>query len=119
MPQKFNYELIFHNSCKDEKFLRYLDTELNLCICFDKLNKNNEPLVPLAFDLYQLPSHNQAQNSIQDMSFIHNLIKFSTGTLKQWRGLDRTKLNFTKKRKINFKRPYLSRKNSTIRGCQI
>ncbi|KNZ63383.1 hypothetical protein VP01_1152g10 [Puccinia sorghi] len=44
---------------------------------------------------------------------IHNLIKFSKSTLKQWRSLNRKKLNFTKKTKINFKRPYLSRNNST------
>ncbi|KNZ48632.1 hypothetical protein VP01_5527g1, partial [Puccinia sorghi] len=92
---KINYKFC-QNSGKDKKSLRYLDTELNICICFDKLNKTNEPLVPLAFDLYQLPSHNQAINSIQDILegfqlsdtiklgyifLIHNLIKFSTSIL--------------------------------------
>ncbi|KNZ63569.1 hypothetical protein VP01_11269g1 [Puccinia sorghi] len=92
--------------------------------------KTNEPMVPLPFDLDQLPSFNQAINSIQDMLegfqladtlsklryifLIHNLINFSTSTLKQWRSLNRKKVNFTKNRKRNFKRPYLSRNNSTI-----
>ncbi|KNZ50407.1 uncharacterized protein VP01_4440g3 [Puccinia sorghi] len=47
------------------KLLRYLDPELNLCICFDKVNKNNEPLILLDFDLDQLPSQNPAINSLQ------------------------------------------------------
>ncbi|KNZ64492.1 uncharacterized protein VP01_1022g8, partial [Puccinia sorghi] len=96
----------------------YLDPELNLCICFDKFKKTNEPLVPLAFDLDQLPSNNPAINSIQDILegfqledtsklrcifLIHNLIKFSTSTLKHWRSLNRKRVNFTKNRKINFK----------------
>ncbi|KNZ60699.1 hypothetical protein VP01_15154g1, partial [Puccinia sorghi] len=95
-----------HNSCKDKKFLRYFDTELNLCIFFEKLKQTIEPLVPLAFDMDQFPSHNQAINSIQDMLehfqladisklryifLIQNLIKFSTSTLKQWRSLNRKK----------------------------
>ncbi|KNZ64224.1 hypothetical protein VP01_10531g1, partial [Puccinia sorghi] len=93
-------------------------------------NKTNEPLVPLAFDLDQLPSHNPAINSIKDILdifqledtsklrcifLIQNLIKFSRSTLKQWRSLNRKRVNFTKNRKINFKRPYLSRNNSTIK----
>ncbi|KNZ61134.1 hypothetical protein VP01_1447g2, partial [Puccinia sorghi] len=46
---------------------RYLDPDLNLlCICFEKFNETNEPLV-LAFDLDQLPSHNPAINSTQDI----------------------------------------------------
>ncbi|KNZ64652.1 uncharacterized protein VP01_10070g1, partial [Puccinia sorghi] len=51
----------------------YLDPELNLCICFDKFNKTNEPLVPLAFDLDQLSSHNPAINSIQDILEVFQL----------------------------------------------
>ncbi|KNZ61646.1 uncharacterized protein VP01_13753g1 [Puccinia sorghi] len=53
MPQKINYKFC------------YLDPELNLCIYFERFNKRNEPLFPLAFDLDQLPSHNPAINSIQ------------------------------------------------------
>ncbi|KNZ49025.1 hypothetical protein VP01_5254g1, partial [Puccinia sorghi] len=87
------------------------------------------PLVPLAFDMDQLPSHNQAINSIQDMLkvfqladtsklryifLIQNLIEFSKSKLKHWRSLNRTKFNLTKERKRNFKRLYLRRNNSTI-----
>ncbi|KNZ48290.1 hypothetical protein VP01_5770g1, partial [Puccinia sorghi] len=76
-----------------------------------------------------LQSHNQAINSIQDILegfqladtsklryifLIHNLIQFSTITLKQWRSLNRTQFNLTNKRKRNFKRLYLRRNNSTI-----
>ncbi|KNZ45970.1 hypothetical protein VP01_7659g1 [Puccinia sorghi] len=85
---------------------------LNLCILFEKLNKINEPLVPLSFDLDQLPSHNQAINCIQ---YMLKFFQFADpSTLKQWRSLNRKKLNFLEKTKINFKRPYLSRNNSTI-----
>ncbi|KNZ45666.1 hypothetical protein VP01_792g5 [Puccinia sorghi] len=98
----------------------YLDPELNLCICFDKFKKTNEPLVPLAFDLDQLPSNNPAINSIQDILEGFQLEDTSKlSTLKQWRSMNRKKVNFTKNRKRNFKMPYLSRKNNFFNSEEV
>ncbi|KNZ60761.1 hypothetical protein VP01_15045g1, partial [Puccinia sorghi] len=62
MPWKINYKFWFPNFV----FL-LIPTSRIIKIITIQLNKTNEPLFPLAFDLDQLPSHNQAINSIQDM----------------------------------------------------
>lgn len=68
-PNKFDVTLALP-ACypaKDRKFLRDLAAELNLCICFDEFNEQDEPLITLAFDSDRSPSPDPTIDAVRDM----------------------------------------------------